>query len=197
MTSVVDPGTGMLDLVERGAGGGIGSSITTCTSAFMAAWFSSVMAPSIESLVAAVTLIEIFSLASPPFCFSWMAAHTLSAAALLAGEQLAWERTNSQSPKERVRGSLSLTACTARSHGVGAGVISSARFGGGAVWPAAVAANASQSSTLPWYFLYLYFTYLEMLSAAAALPLARFRDLAPYHRPLRSMGFSSRRAMVS
>src|SRR6266852_2633354 len=123
-----------------------------------------------------------------------MAAQTLSAAALLAGEQLAWERMNSQSPKDSVAGSLSFTACTARSQGVGAGETSVLILSGGAVWPATVVANASQSSTLPWYFLYLYFTYLAMLSAAAALPLARFRAFAPYHRPLRSMGFCSSKA---
>src|SRR5258708_9747378 len=132
-----------------------------------------------------------FTSASPFFCFARIACQTFSAAVLLAGEQLALESTNSQSLNESWPGSFCLTASTAMSHAVGAGVTRVAMSAGGALWAATAAMNWLKSSFLPWYFLYFAFTYAVMLLAAAALLPANWIAFTPYQSPWRSMGFIS------
>src|ERR1700756_251770 len=99
--------------------------------------------------VTAITLTGILNLASPFFSLAWIAAHTFSAASLLAGVLSRQESTSSQSLNESVPGSFCWTAWAARSHGVGASGILATKFGGGAVSVAAVAMRWFQSSVLP------------------------------------------------
>src|SRR5262249_34907133 len=117
--------TPMMSVVAPGAGGFTnGFSNSTWISALFAALFSSVRAASRLSLVAAMTFTSgIFKRASPFFCIVWIDCQTLSAASLLAGEQFALERMNSLSLKPSEFGSFCCTACTANSHGVGAGLM--------------------------------------------------------------------------
>ena len=79
------------------AGNGLsGRASAMLRSTVLLAWFSSEIAASMRSGVAAITFTGILSRA-PSFCLSEMARQTLSAASLLAGESSRWASTNSHS----------------------------------------------------------------------------------------------------
>src|SRR5205085_4558632 len=106
----------------------------TVKSAFLACWFSSVSATCKLVLVAEITSTEgSFNLTSvsPLFCLLWMSCQTLSAASLLAGEQLACDRMNSRSLKESAERSYFFTVSTATSQGVALGLMEAIRLAGG------------------------------------------------------------------
>src|SRR5260370_6440339 len=157
----------MISVVVPGAGGLVsGFSIRTWTSALFAAWFSSVMATSMELAVAEMTLTPgSLTFTSSPLAFFWgliVACHTFSAASLLhAVPASRYWSTYSRSLNYSCSGGLSWTALHATSCGLGAGVIGISA--GRAGWGGTLARKISQPSFLPGYRGYFEFPDLANL----------------------------------